>query len=149
MKALRWILGILVLLAAGGLFFITYYPERAQNILIPDIEEVETADIRLAGDSLFATVGIRMKNKGIFRINIDSIDYDIRFDTIRVLNRAQDVAIALSPGKEDTFKLPVAVPFNSGLVLSMAACRSEASWTSSAAPLESIRSRRAMVSAGG
>jgi LEA14-like dessication related protein len=110
MKALKVIFGIVVLAGAAALFFMTYYPERAQNVLIPDIEQVETAEISLEGDSLFATLGIRMKNEGLFRINIDSIDYDIHFDTIRVLNHAQDVAIALSPGDEDTFRLPVAVP---------------------------------------
>lgn len=107
--ALKVVIVVFVLLIAGGLFIVTYYPKFAQNILIPEIEEVKSVNIRLKGDSLFADLALRMHNKGLFKINIDSIDYKISFDTLHVLTKAQDLDIVLKPGDADTFHLPVAL----------------------------------------
>jgi LEA14-like dessication related protein len=105
------LIAVLVLLIAGGLFIVTYYPKYAQNLLIPDIEQIEALDIRVGEDSLYTTLTLRMQNKGVFKMNLDSILYKINFDTMRVLSKVQDLNIVLKPGDADTFKLPVAIPF--------------------------------------
>ena len=102
---------IAVLIIAGGLFIITYYPKLAQNILIPDIKQMESAQLRLKGDTIFARISLLMANHGIFKMNLDSISYKVEFDTMRVLSKTQDLSIVLRPGESDTFMLPVAIPF--------------------------------------
>jgi LEA14-like dessication related protein len=110
-RGLTILIAVIVLLVAGGLFVATYYPKYAQNLLIPDIEQLESLDIRVGDDTLFTTLTLRMQNKGVFKMNLDSILYKITFDTLRVLSKLQDLHIVLSPGEADTFKLPVGIPY--------------------------------------
>lgn len=104
------VIASVVMLGAAGLFFITYYPEKAQNILIPEIKELPSLKIRVNDDSLHADLSLEMRNSGPFRMNIDSLIYEVHFDTVRALDRAHDVSIVLRPGESDTFSFPVSLP---------------------------------------
>lgn len=110
-KFFKIILISIIVLVAAALALFYFYPKYAQNIVIPDIDQVEKINIQMKGDTAFSEVRLLLENKGLFKINIDSLDYAVNFDTMRVLSKQQDLDVVLQPGASDTFNLPVALPF--------------------------------------
>jgi LEA14-like dessication related protein len=112
MKKFLFIL-LIILLASGLLFFALFYfkPKFVQNIFIPEIDQVERIDISLSDDTAYSAIHLFLKNKGPFRINIDSIEYHVNFDTLRVLSRKQDMQLTIGAGENDTLVLPINLPY--------------------------------------
>jgi LEA14-like dessication related protein len=110
-RFLKVFLIIIVILIAGALAYFYFYPKKAQNILIPDIDQVENINIRFKGDTAILDLALRMENKGFMKMNIDSLEYHVMFDTLNVLSKIQDLDIVLRPGDADTVHFPVKVPF--------------------------------------
>jgi LEA14-like dessication related protein len=88
-----------------------FFPKNAQNILIPEIDQIKQASIKIKGDTAHTDLLIRFKNKGIFKINIDSLSYKVTFDTLQVLNKMQPLQLVLKPGDIDSMTIPVAIPY--------------------------------------
>jgi LEA14-like dessication related protein len=110
----KWILIIIVsllIIAVGLAVYFYLFPKKAQHILIPDIDQVNQIRIRVDGDTARMNIGLRLENKGPFRMNIDSLIYHVRFDTATLLAGRQELGIVLASGDADTFQVPVNLPF--------------------------------------
>ncbi len=100
-----------MLVAASGLFFVTYFPENLRNIVLPSPERLRGVAIRISNDTLYTNLDLKLENKGLFKINLDSIYYDVRLDTTRLLAGDQDLQVILKSGDADTFAIPLKLPF--------------------------------------
>jgi LEA14-like dessication related protein len=111
-KKLFWIIIIvfvIIIVLLGAYFY--FYPKKAQNLLVPEVDQVEKIRIKIVGDTARLELGLKLENKGPFKMNIDSIIYRIKFDTATLLSRAQHLKVVLKSGQSDTFMLPVRLPF--------------------------------------
>jgi LEA14-like dessication related protein len=100
---------LLVAITLAAYFYI--FPKKAQNILIPDVDQVSQIKIRVDGDTARMNIVLRLENKGLFKMNIDSLIYHVRFDTATLLAGWQDLGVVLATGDADTFQVPVNLPF--------------------------------------
>jgi LEA14-like dessication related protein len=102
---------VILVLAVCGIAYVYLFPKKWQNIFVPDVEQVENVSIRLSGDTAFAVLLLRLENKGPFKMHIDSLDYRVNFDTLRVLSKQQFINLEMQPGDRDTFHFPVSLPY--------------------------------------
>ncbi len=101
----------IVIIVVCGLAYFYFFPKQAQNILVPEVDQIKTASIKLRGDTAYLDLHIRFKNKGIFKLNIDTLDYNIMFDTLNVLSKQQALKLVLNAGDIDSMIIPVALPY--------------------------------------
>jgi LEA14-like dessication related protein len=100
---------IIIALFAGVFFYLN--PKKALLIIFPDINEVENVHIRLLKDTALIDLDLKLQNKSILKLNIDSFIYRVRLDTTTILHRSQETKIILSPGQKEIFKMPLALSF--------------------------------------
>src|SRR4051812_38792689 len=89
---------VLIIIAAALLGYFYFFPKQAQNILVPEIDQLKEANIHIKGDTAFTRLNIRLKNKGVFKIHIDSLLYAVTFDTLKVLSKQQPLNIDIKAG---------------------------------------------------
>jgi LEA14-like dessication related protein len=87
------------------------YPKKAQNVLIPKVEQVKQVKIRIKGDTALLDLDLELQNHGPFKMNIDSLIYNVKFDTATLLSAAQDLDVVLKPGARDIYRIPAKLPY--------------------------------------
>jgi LEA14-like dessication related protein len=110
-KIILIVLAVILISAAALAAYFYFYPSKAQNIIVPEIEQLENLKIKVKGDTAFMDLSLKLINSGPFKMNIDSLIYNVKFDTATLLSRAQDLKIVLRPGEVDTFSIPARLPF--------------------------------------
>jgi hypothetical protein len=110
-RLLLWIFIILLLLVLTGYCIYRYRPDLLQRLAVPELRQVEKAEARIARDTAFTNLYLTVRNDGWFKMNIDSLYFNVRFDTLRVLTGDQKLDLILDIGESDTLAMPVAIPF--------------------------------------
>lgn len=100
---------VLALLTFGAYFYFT--PKKALNIVLPEANELSELDLRLDDDTAHVGLKIRVKNKSLFKLDIDSLIYVITVDTATMVSKAQRLNVQLKRGMEDTVLLFIALPY--------------------------------------
>lgn len=110
-KIALWIAGIILAALLGLFAFVYFNAKRAVKIIIPELESLEEARIKISGDTAFIDAALLFKNKSFVKLNIDSFIYKVTLDTMLVLDKAQDLDLQMEPSEEDTIHLPLALPY--------------------------------------
>ena len=111
MKKFLIILLILLVIAGGAMAYFYLYPKQAQNIIIPEVEQVKQIKFKIKGDTALLDIDLELQNHGPFKMNIDSLIYNVKFDTATLLSAAQDLNVVLEPGASDIYRVPAKLPY--------------------------------------
>jgi len=101
--------GLILGVGIGGYYY--FQPKKALNIIIPKFETIQKVHIELMKDTALIDADVLFENKGIFKIHIDSLIYNIKLDTLTMLSNGQYLNVQLSPSQLDTVRLPIKLPF--------------------------------------
>jgi LEA14-like dessication related protein len=88
-----------------------FYPKKAQSILIPELEQVRALKIKVVEDTALVDIELELQNHGPFKMNIDSLIYNLKFDTATLLSGAQDLNVILKAGDSGIYTLPARLPY--------------------------------------
>jgi LEA14-like dessication related protein len=91
------------------LFFI--YRKRSLKIIFPTVKRIEKILVLFRGDTALVDADLKLRNESFLKLNIDSLIYETRLDTMTVLHKAQKINLKLKPGEESRMKLPLAFNF--------------------------------------
>lgn len=113
MKNASKILLIAVILALCGVgFYFFSNPKKALNIIIPESEKLNNIHVRFSRDTAYIDLQIYIKNKSLFKLDIDSIVYKVKLDTSTLLSKSEFLNEKLKRSESDTLNLIVALPYN-------------------------------------
>jgi LEA14-like dessication related protein len=110
-KALKILLIVIVLALLSLGVYLYFNPKKALNIVLPEAKELSELDIRLDDDTAHISLKIHVKNKSLFKLNMDSLMYAITVDTATMLSKTQKLNVQLKRSQEDTVLLPIAIPY--------------------------------------
>lgn len=100
---------IIVLLAGAAFFYL--HTRKPLNVIVPEFEAIEYAHISFMEDTALINADLQFENKSFLKLDVDSLIYNIKLDTLTMLSKSQYIGIKLSPSQIDTVDLPVALPF--------------------------------------
>src|SRR5687767_4411413 len=82
MKGGLMIFLVVFILIAGGVVAYSYlYPKQALRMIRPELSKVEKIRVQLKRDTAFIQAKITLVNNGIFKLNVDSLIYNVKLDT--------------------------------------------------------------------
>ncbi len=97
----------LIIIAA----FYYLHPKKALEIILPKIDKIEKVQVKLLKDTALINADIKVRNKSFLKLNIDSLIYKIKLDTLTLLRKDQYINLQLAPSMVDTLLLPIALPY--------------------------------------
>ena len=112
MRKSRKIIVLLFVISLAGLAVYYFFnPKKALNIIIPEIDQIKNIHVAFNGDTAYIDLNLKIENKSIFKLNIDSLIYQLTFDSAKVLARHENINVVLKHRETDTITLPLALPF--------------------------------------
>ena len=100
---------ILVLLGLAAYLYLN--PKKALRVIIPDLNAMENLHVTLLQDTALIEARLDIENKGLFKLDIDSLEYRVKMDTATLLSESRYLGLELRRSQKDTIDLPVALPF--------------------------------------
>lgn len=110
-KTIKWLLLILALALSGLAAYLFANPKKALQVVIPDLNKVEHIQVNFMQDTARINARLDIENKGIFKLDIDSLEYRVRLDTATLLSAQRYIGIKLASSQKDTIDLLVSLPY--------------------------------------
>lgn len=99
---------MLFALALGGVIaYYVYNPKKAISFVFPDLNNISYVNAVLKNDSAFIDISLVLQNKNPYKLNIDTIVFDLKLADTLVAKQIMPLNIKQSRFDEDTVKLPL------------------------------------------
>jgi LEA14-like dessication related protein len=99
---------LLFVLALGGVIaYYVYNPKKAISFVFPDLNNISYVNAVIKNDSAFIDISLVLQNKNPYKLNIDTIVFDLKLADTLVAKQTMSLNIKQSRFDEDTVKLPL------------------------------------------
>lgn len=107
-KGLKIFLIIFILIAiAAVVLFYKFNPKKAIQLILPDLSKVTYINASIAGDSVNTKVDLIVQNKSPYKLDIDSVSFEIQLNDQLLLKELVPVNLKQHRYQVDTIQLPV------------------------------------------
>jgi LEA14-like dessication related protein len=108
-KRKRVLISILLLaLALGGVVaYYIYNPKKAISFVFPDLHKISYVNATIKNDSAFIDISLVLQNKNPYKLDIDTIVFNIKLADTLIAKQTMPLNIRQSRFDEDTVKLPL------------------------------------------
>lgn len=110
-RGFKVLLVVIVLGLLGVGFYLFFNPKKALNIILPEGEKLNNIHVNFSNDTAYITLETYIKNKSIFKLNLDSLVYKVKLDTATLLSKSQFLDEKLKRSESDTLDLVIALPY--------------------------------------
>lgn len=102
---------VLIITIVVIIFLIFFNPNKAIQLVLPDLNKIAYIDAKVKGDSLYTNIALSVKNNSIYKLDFDSIYYKIKLSDVLVAEDFLSIDLYQAKFETDTVKIPINIPF--------------------------------------
>lgn len=101
---------MLLILLAVAVIFLFFNPKKGLKLVLPDLDDIALVEARIERDTAFVSVDMVLENKSIFKLDLDTLFYEVSLADSQLFRRTQVLGLRQKPGSLDTFAMPLNIP---------------------------------------